>query len=895
MSIRNLEFLFNPRRIAVIGASEELGSLGYTIFHNLTEEGFRGTVYPVNSRTKAVQGVESYRTINDIPSDIDLAVMAMPCKELLQRLEECGWKGVKGVIILCPDFHFLVDDPQQYESQIKAISNAYGFRVLGPNSLGFIRPGYQLNASLFPKMPERGSIAFISQSATLATAMLERAVSKNVGFSFFASLGGVFDIGFADMIDFLGIDPETKAIILYIEGIKNGRRFMSSARSFSCSKPIIVVKSGKFDLSAEVAMIRSGISVGEDKVYDAAFKRAGVLRVEEMLDLFYLTETISKQRRPRGMRLAIVSNSGAPSVIAVDTLLKLKGELAQLSPVTSAGMKETVSKKRANNPVDLLSNASPSDFKVAVQACLQDPQVDGVLVIFSPFLGTKPKETAEVVADVANEHHYNKPLFTTWLGVAQVNDARTLIENRGIPTFVTPEQAVKAFMYMYRYDLNLKLLLETPEALLKDFTPDKKLAREILRTVSDEKRVVLNFYEVREILLAYGIPVIPTKRAYNVEGVVQAAEEIGYPVVLKIDTPKIFHKRKTGRVILNLKDRDAVEEAFKVLKDSAAASGNTQAHIVIQPMIIRHAHELVIGAKKDPTFGSVIIFGTGGELLKAIEDYSIGLPPLNQTLVKMVVQETRIGDYLYKQPAFANTMRHLEEVVVRFSQIVVDFPQIKEIDINPFFIVGKAEGFVFDGGMLLEENILEGLMDFKSEFCPPHLSICPYPVHYTTELVLKDGTLALIRPIRPEDEPLIDELFKSFSEATISMRFFQRIIELRHEQLVKYCQIDYDREIAFVSVITKDDRDRIVGDARLIRQPDLDNAEMAVMVGDSWQGLGVGKSLCSRCINIARDLGIKRIWMEILKINFYMMGLSTKLGFRVVHEGEESARVVLEL
>jgi acetyltransferase len=525
---------------------------------------------------------------------------------------------------------------------------------------------------------------------------------------------------------------------------------------------------------------------------------------------------------------------------------------------------------------------------------MKDPQVDGVLVIFCPSLGTKPKETAEAIADAVRAHHY-KPLFTTWLGVAQVNEARTLIENRGIPTFVTPEQAVRAFIYMYRYDLNLKLLLETPEALLQDFTPDKKRAEEILRTASKEKRVVLNFYEVREIMLAYGIPVIPTIRADEVEDVVKAADEIGYPVVLKIDTPKIFHKLRTGRVRLNLKDRAAVEEAFKELKDIAASSGDAQAHVVIQPMIIRRGHELVIGSKKDSTFGSVIIFGTGGELLEAIEDYSIGMPPLNQALVKKVMQETRIGSYLYKQPAYANTMRHLEEVVVHFSQLVVDFPQINEIDINPFFVAGKEEGFVFDGGILLEENILEGLMDFKGEFCPPHLSICPYPVQYTTELVLKDGTFALIRPIRPEDEHLIDELFKSFSEATISMRFYKRIIELRHEQLVMYCQIDYDREIAFVCVTTKDGRDRIVGDARLIKQPDLDNAEMAVMVGDPWQGLGVGKSLCGRCINIARDLGIKRIWMEILKINFYMMGLSTKLGFRVVHEDEDSARVVLEL
>ncbi|HMK60524.1 MAG TPA: bifunctional acetate--CoA ligase family protein/GNAT family N-acetyltransferase [Dissulfurispiraceae bacterium] len=894
MSIRNLEFLFNPRRIAVIGASEEQGSLGQTVFRNLVGEGFRGAVYPVNQKAEAVQGVEAYKTINDIPRDVDIAVMAMPSGELLPRLEECGWKGVKGAIILCPDFHYRVDDPHHYETQIKAISSSYGFRVLGPNSIGFIRPGYELNASLFPMMPQRGEIAFISQSAALSTALLERAVSKNVGFSFFGCLGGVLDVGFADMIDFLGVDPETKAIILYIEGIRNGRRFMSAARSFSCSKPIVVVKSGKFDLSAEVVMTRSGLVAGEDKVYDAAIKRAGALRVEEMLDLFYLTETISKQRRPRGMRLAIVSNSGAPAVIAVDTLLKLNGELACLSPETREALKDTVPKRDTKNPVDLLSNATPSNFRAAVKACLEDQQVDGVLVIFSPSLGTRPKETAQAVAEVAGEHRY-KPVLTTWLGVAQVKDARSLIERRGIPTFVTPEQAVRAFMYMYAYDLNLKLLLETPEALLRDFTPDKKRVQEILSKASDSKRVALNCFEVMEVLRAYGVPVIPTYKADSINAAVRAAEEIGYPVVLKIDSPKVMHASNAEGAMLNLKGKSAVDKAFKDLKVKADAKGDADAQIIVQPMIIRHGHKLILGSKKDATFGSVIIFGTGGELVEAIEDYTIGLPPLNQTLVKRMIQETRIGSFLYKQADYKMSMRHLEEAIVRFSQLVIDFPQIKEIDINPFFIAATEEGFAFDGGILLEENVLEGTIDIKAEFCPPHLSICPYPVQYTTEWVLKDGSLALIRPIKPEDEPLIDQLFKSFSETTISMRFFQRVIELRHEQLVKYCQIDYEREIALVCLITRDGKEYIVGDARLIRQTDAESAEMAVMVGDPWQGMGVGKSLCGRCITIAGDLGIKRIWMEILKINFYMMGLAARLGFRVVHEDDESARVVLEL
>ncbi len=887
MSIKNLDFFFNPKRIAVIGANENPKSIGCSVFANLLGKGYKGAVYPVNSRLESVQAVEAHRKITDIPHDLDLAILADTCDSTLAQLEECGQKGVKGVVILCPDFHYRTADPQQTELKIRALSQKYGFRVLGPNSLGFIRPSKGINASLFPQMPPKGNIAFIAQGATLATALLDRAVAKKVGFSYFVSLGSKFDIDFADMIDFLGVDSETRAIILYVESLWNGRKFMTSVRSYSYNKPIVIFKSGKFEESAHVALTHSGRLAGEDLVYDAAFSRAGAVRVDEMLDLFYLAETLSKQRRPRGNRLAIVSNAGGPAVISVDSLLKLGGVLAPLAQDTVEILKEVLpqSKKRIQNPVDLLSNATPEQYERAINGCLNDPNVDGVLVIQTPSFGAMPKETAEAVAAATLANPY-KPVFTSWMGEAQVLSSRALLNDKGIPTFVTPEQAVRNFMYMYKYDDNLRLLLETPEDILKDFFPEKGRVMEVMKESADRKKLVLNLHEAKEILLAYGIPVIQTAKAFSEEEAVRVSEEIGYPVVLKVDSPKVFHKLKKGGVILNIKDKNSVSEAFKKLREVAVDAGDPEAPVLVQPMIIKQGYEVAIGAKKDPTFGAVILFGIGGELLRALEDYAVALPPLNQALAKHMMAETKIFRYLQGNPLYAETLKFLEEIVVRFSQLIVDFHHIKEIDISPFFITENG-GFALDAGIVFEDFILDGVKLSEGELCPPHLTICPYPMKLATEMSLKNGSPAVIRPIRPEDEPMIVELFKSFSEQTIVLRFFQRFPHLSHEHLVRYCQIDYDRELALVCVIEEEGREKIIGDVRLIKMADQETAEMAIMVSDTWQGQGVGMALTTHCVKVARNAGIKKIMMDILKVNTYMINLSNRLGFKRVHSYDD--------
>lgn len=894
MSIKNLEVFFNPKRIAVVGASEDPESAGYFILRNMIGKGFKGVVYPVNPQLESVQGVEAYKTISAIPHSVDLAIFAIPFKEIIPALEECGKKGVKGVSIICPDFELCINDSQPFLSHVKQLSLRYGFRILGPNTLGFIRPSMSLNASLFPKMPKIGSIAFISQSATLTTALLDRAIDKNFGFSYIVSIGAKLDLGFSDLIDFLGVDPTTKAIILYLDHIARGRKFMTAVRSFARSKPIVVVKSGKFDISAHVGLTHSGIIAGEDKVYDAVFKRAGAVRIDEILDLFYLAETLAQERRPKGKRLAIITNSDAPSIIAADALLKLEGELSVFEEETVRKLEQLLpSGRQVQNPINLLTNASPADYKKAVEDCLVDTNVDGLLVIHVPNFGAQPEETAEAIVS-ARQVNPHVPLFTVWMGGETVQSAREFLNKKAMPTFVTPEQAVRSFIYLYRYDYNLQLLQETPENILRDYSPDRERAKGIIEGAINQNRLILNFNEVKEILQAYGIPVITTRSAGSEDEAVRIAGEIGYPVVLKIDSGKIFHKIERAGVLLNLKDDASVREAFRKLGDMAVLSGDPEAHILIQPMITQHGHEVAIGAKKDPAFGSAIVFGMGGELVEALGDFAVGLPPLNQTLARRLMEETKIYKFLL-QDQYSETLRLMEEMLVRFSYLIVDFPAIREIDINPFFIT-ENDVFAFDAGILLEKEMTHDLEIFKGDLCPPHLSICPYPFKYILETTLEDGVPALIRPIRPEDEPLIYNLFRSLSEETIVFRFNQRLKDMPHERLARYCQLDYERELALVALVRESPgQERIIADVRMLKLPDLETAELAILVTDEYQGYGIGTMLIDYCKKIALDLDIKTLWMEIMKTNSRMLHLAKGSGFKEGCSDEDMVRVVLEL
>lgn len=902
MSIKHLDAFFNPKRIAVIGASEDKSSYGYFVFRNLIGRGYKGIVYPVTSKYQGIQGVEAYKSITAIPHHIDLAVIANPYDDIYSTLDECGAKDVKGVILLSPNFDARFHNHKEIENQIKSLSSIYGFRVLGPNSLGFLRPSKNLNVSILPHNVQKGNIALISQGGIFSAAFLERAVSKNVGFSYFISLGEKIDIDFSDLIDYLGIDPETKAIILYVQSIKVGRKFMAAVKSFASSKPIVVVKSGKYGAMYKhsvtpvtTSVTRSGLLAVSDKVYDAAFKRAGAVRVDEILDLFYMTETLAKQKRPKGKRLAIVTNAIGASELAVDALLRLEGEIADLTPQTLSNISDFLSVKRnVYNPVYLLSDCSPNEYEHTIKQFIQDSNVDGILTIYVPFPGQNPKVYAEVVVN-AIKTNPNMPIFTTWIGDESVASARDILNSHAIPTFVTPEQAVRSFIYMYRYDYNIKLLQETPELILKDFVPDSLKAKEIVKKAAEAKRKVLQLHEVKEILGIYGIPIIDTYLVKSEEDAVSISEKIGYPVVLKIDSEKVFHKLEKGGVKLNLNNRESVRDAFGEIKKLANSIDDQHANVIIQPMLIKRGFELAIGAKKDSSFGTVILFGTGGEFLEAIKDFSIALPPLNQVLAKRMMEETKIYKYLSGNPSFTEVLRYLEEILVKFSWLIVDFPQFKEIDINPFLVSEKG-GYALDAGILLDEDYLKEGIEHKDELFPHHLCINPYPFKYIKKFNTMDGQEITVRPIRAEDEPLVYELFKSLSDETIQFRFCQRLVDIPHEKLVRYCQIDYDRELAFVASLKDENGDELViADIRLSRMPDLENAELAILVSDKFQGKGLGSILMQYCIQIAKEMGLKSLWMEILKNNNRMLNLGIKNGFKQAYDDEDMVRVVLQL
>ena len=892
MSIKHLDVFFNPKKIAVIGASEDPKRLGYHVFRNLVGKGFRGVVFPVHPTADGIQGVEAHRNINAVPHPVDLAIVANDPSEFPGVLDECGQKDVKGVVLLAPDFDYRVADPDALKSRITELSSIYGFRMLGPNSLGFLRPSKHLNASLYPLLPQRGNIAFISQAGTFSSAFLERAVSRSVGFSYFISLGYKLDIDFSDLIDFLGFDMETRAIILFMQHVTRGRKFLAALRSFANMKPIIVVRSGTYGGHAGTGAGVHGPAEIEDGVYEAVLKRGGAVRIDEMLDLYYMTEALAKQKRPRGKRLAVVTNSRSSLSIVVDCLLRQGGELATLGRETTEGIRTGLPVgSGAENPVHLLSEVTPAAYENALTSCMKDPDVDGVLALYLPYPGVNPREIASSIAS-ASKARPDLPILSVLLGAEQIDLSREFLTSHGIPTFVAPEQAIRCFLYMYQYDYNLKLLRETPEAILVDFTPDVEKVRRVIERSAERNDPRLHLEEVREIIGVYGIPMIETHSAADEEEAARIASAIGYPVVMRVECGNASGKEHVFPEVLS---EPSVRTAYRRLRDAAAASGCPDGTVIVQRKEQRHTFELTIEARRDPGFGSVIIFGTGGGFLEAMSDYAIGLPPLNQTLARRMMEETRIYRHLQHLPAYEDVLKQLEEIIVRFSQLVIDFPQIKEMEINPV-IISEDDCRALYCRALIDEAMPKDYRVFQGDFCPPHLSICPYPYKYVREMSLGDGTDAMIRPIRGEDEPLIDRLFKSLSEETIMNRFCQKITEFSHERLVRFCQIDYDREMAFVAAVRDgENREEIIGVVRMIKLPDLENAEVSILISDDWQGRGVGKILMEYMINVSREIGLKTVWMEILKSNRRMLKLGSKYGFRQAYDDEDMVRVVLQL
>ena len=706
------------------------------------------TVYAVNPERETIMGQECYSSITKVPGQVDLAVVATPAWTVPQVVEECGQAGVGGVVIISAGFKEIGQVGRELEEKIADIRAKYGIRIIGPNCLGIIRPHINLNTTFLRRNPQPGRIAFISQSGALGSAILDWAVSANVGFSAFLSVGSMLDVDFGDLIDFLGEDPFTRSIIVYMESVGNARRFMRAARGFARSKPIVVIKPGKYAESARAALSHTGAMAGSYEVYDAAFRRAGIVRVDEILDLFNCASVLDSRFLPRGPKIALITNAGGPGVIAADAVKGYGCELAQLSEKTITELDSSLPPYWSHgNPVDVLGDADVGRFATAITKCLADPGVDGIVVVYTPQGAATPTELAERVVAVAEKRI--KPILTVWMGEHEVREGREVFHSKNIPTYASPEVAIKTYMYMWKYKRNLDLLNETPEELSVAYAPPSSHVRLLAERALQEGKTFLTEDKADRFLDAYGIPRAKGILCTSVEQASAAASSVGYPVVLKIVSPNIIHKVDAGGVITGLKSEAELRAAFTRLLDRVQET-SPQAQIdgvYVQRMIEDVNYELILGSKKDLDFGAVILFGAGGTTVEAYKDFSTKLPPLNQTLARRLIEDTKIWEILRsgvrnRPPA---DLRLLEEIVIKFSNLVVDFPEIAEIDINPLVVCDKGI-YAVDSRIILDPHGLDSNDPHR------HLVIMPYPVKYITPWRLKNGTEVLLRPIRPEDE-----------------------------------------------------------------------------------------------------------------------------------------------
>ncbi len=885
-----IKVMFDPKTIALIGATEKEGAVGRTILENLLRSKER-RIFPVTPHGGKVLDLEGYPTIASVPEHVDLAVVATPARSVPEVVEQCGKAGVEGVVIISAGFKEIGEEGMRLEREIDGLRKKYGLRIMGPNCLGFVRPVLGLNATFLRGNPPPGNIAFISQSGALGSAILDWAVSAGIGFSMFASLGSMIDVDFGDMIDFLGDDADTRSILIYMEGVGNARKFMSAARAFACSKPIIILKPGRFAESASAVHSHTGAMAGDDSVYEAAFRRAGVVRVGEIAELFAAAAVLDSKRLPAGPRLAIVTSAGGPGVMATDALIHLGGELAELSPESMKQLNAFLPSYWSKaNPIDVLGDATVDRFRKALAICLGDPMVDGVLVIYVPSDLAPSTEVAQAVAAMAKK--VRKPVIASWMGAEDVEAGRHIFVENSIPTYDTPEEAVRTYVNMCRYKKHLDQLYEIPDELPAHKAPAKDRLKELIKRALQEGRTLLNEEESKDFLLTYGIPVTMAKLAGDPEAAVSIAETVGYPVVIKVVSPDISHKSDVGGVVMGIDSSAALKEAYGRLlqrvKQRAPAAAITG--VVVEKMVTDVDYELILGAKKDRDFGAVILFGMGGTWAEFIKDFSIGLPPLNQTLAKMLMQDTKVYKMLQgfrgKPPA---NFERIEEILVNFSNLVVDFPEIAEIDINPLAIAnGKAS--VLDARIILDKNF-----DAKGRSPYPHLIITPYPAKYIAPWQLTEGTAVLLRPIRPEDEPAEREMLSTLSQETLRTRFFSVIKDISHEWLILFCNIDYDRHIAIVAELRGNGKKKMIGVARLIMNHDLTFGEVAVLVHDRFQGKGLGYKLVEVLIEIARERGLGYVRADVLTENVRMLGIFRHLGFTVRWISGGTSEAVLKL
>ncbi|MGA2134352.1 MAG: bifunctional acetate--CoA ligase family protein/GNAT family N-acetyltransferase [Bryobacteraceae bacterium] len=883
-----LDVFFAPKTVAVIGATETPNTVGRTILWNLVSSPFGGTVFPINPKRSNVLGVKAYKHISEVPEPVDLAVIVTPAASVPAIIHDCGEEGVKAAIVISAGFKEIGPAGQELERQVLAEARRANMRIIGPNCLGVMSPLTGLNATFAAGIARSGNVGFISQSGALCTAVLDWSLREMVGFSAFISIGSMLDVGWGDLIYYLGNDPRTRSIVIYMETIGDARGFLSAAREVALNKPIIVIKAGRSEAAAKAAASHTGSLAGSDEVLEAAFRRSGVLRVNSIADLFYMAEVLSKQPSPKGPRLTILTNAGGPGVLATDALIANGGELTEIAPEVMESLNQILPAAWShNNPIDVLGDASPERYAKAVEIAAKDPNSDGLLVVLTPQAMTDPTLIAEHLKPYAKLE--GKPILASWMGGAEVAAGVEILNHARIPTFQFPDTGVRAFTYMWRWAYNLKGLYETP-SLAEDASgePDRAKTEEIIQNARRAGRTILTEAESKQVLEAYAIPTVRTLVAATLHQAVAHAESIGYPVVLKLFSETITHKTDVGGVQLNLGDREAVERAWKRIQSSVTEKAGAEHFqgVTVQPMIKSgDGYELIIGSSQDAQFGPVLLFGTGGQLVEVFKDRSLSLPPLNTTLARRMMEQTKIYHALQgvrgRKPV---DMAELEQVMVSFSRLVVEQRWIKEIDINP--LLATPERLVaLDARVVLHppETSMEDL---------PKLAIRPYPKRYVSAWKMKDGAEVLIRPIRPEDEPMMVKFHATLSERSIYLRYFHLMNlsqRVAHERLTRICFIDYDREMALVAERRNPSNGEaeLLAVARLTRVLGTNDAEVAVLVSDQFHGRGLGKELLGRLVTVGADEKLSALKADILPDNRDVMRICEKLGFTLRHSIED--------
>jgi acetyltransferase len=881
MSIRNLERMFKPRSVALIGASARPGSIGQVVLRNLRRAGFAGPIMPVNPHESELDGITVYQDVPSLPAPPDLAVIATPPATVPGLIAQLGAKGTRAVVVISAGFGELGAAGKALQREALAASRPYLLRLVGPNCVGIMVPGLGLDASFSHLAPKRGDLAFLSQSGAMITAVLDWAAPRAIGFSHVVSLGDMADVDFGDMLDYLAIDKETRAILLYVEAIKEARKFMSAARAAARLKPVVVVKAGRAAEGARAAASHTGALAGSDAVYDAAFRRAGMLRVNDMTELFDAVETLALTRPQQGERLAILTNGGGPGVLATDALIALGGTLATLSPDAMGQLDAVLPRTWSRgNPIDIIGDADGARYSAALSTVLADKENDAVLVLNCPTALAGSVESAEAVIETIQRTHSRRNVLTVWLGEETAGPARQLFAAARIPTYPTPDSAVRGFMHGVQYRRNQELMLETPAARPSGFEPDIEAARRVIdgaiaRAIAGGS-AWLEIEELAAVLAAYGIPFAAPALAASAEDASVAATRMGFPVALKIRSPDLPHKSDVGGVALNLGRAERVrDEANAMLARVKAAAPKARIEgFILQPMIDRpQAVELIIGMTADPIFGPVVMFGQGGTAVEVMHDTALELPPLNAVLARALIARTRVSrllqGYRDRKPADSDA---IVETLIRIAELAADHPEIAEIDVNPL-LADHAGVIAVDARIRVTRGARGGL------------AISPYPRDLTGEDRLEDGTVILVRPVRPEDEPMLKDIVAHMTQEDQRFRFFVPMKELPHQLAARLSQVDYAREMALLA-LTEDGKTAL-GVARYSADPDNQHAEFAIAVRSDRQGRGIGRRLMTRLIATARQRGVGALLCDVLRGNDSMLEFCRNFGFRIEHHPDD--------